>query len=249
MDARSLERLGLTGGEAKVYWALLSLGATKTGLLASKAGVSSSKVYKILDRLEKKGLAGHVFKGGTKFFRAMPPRRMRDYLDERQAELERERGLFEELLPELEKQEKTAGQIGEAAVLEGFKAVTNWFRNMIDEMQAGEAYHVIGANYGTTPALRQFFLKHHKRRARKRIQLKMLANHDVKGKLVESTLLNAEIRYLPQYLISNMQIGFYRNKALIAIWVSEPKGFMIENEEAVKTFTSYFNAFWKLATK
>ena len=53
MDVKLLHDIGLTDGETKVYLALISLGTTKTGPLASKAGVSSSKVYKILDRLEK----------------------------------------------------------------------------------------------------------------------------------------------------------------------------------------------------
>ena len=51
MDMKILQDIGLSEGETKVYLALLRLGATKTGALAANAGVSSSKVYKILDRL------------------------------------------------------------------------------------------------------------------------------------------------------------------------------------------------------
>ena len=56
MDERLLQDIGLTNGESKVYLALLNLGETKTGELAKKSQVSSSKIYKILDRLEKKGI-------------------------------------------------------------------------------------------------------------------------------------------------------------------------------------------------
>ena len=76
MDPKELTRIGFTIGEAKVYLALLRLGSTTTGPLATEAGVSSSKVYKILARLEKKGLAGHTIKSKVKHFQAIDPRRL-----------------------------------------------------------------------------------------------------------------------------------------------------------------------------
>ena len=63
MDIKLLHDIGLTEGETKVYLALISLGTTRTGQLASKAGVSSSKVYKILDRLIKKVLSWACYTG------------------------------------------------------------------------------------------------------------------------------------------------------------------------------------------
>ena len=68
MDSKILQDIGLSEGESKVYFALLKLGETKTGELSKQAGVSSSKVYKILDRLERKGMVGHVLKGEVKYF-------------------------------------------------------------------------------------------------------------------------------------------------------------------------------------
>ena len=86
-DTKLLEDIGLTHGETKVYLALLRLGATKTGLLAKEAGVSSSKVYKILDRLIKKGLVGHVLKGKIKHFKALEPKRIIEYMEEKEKQL------------------------------------------------------------------------------------------------------------------------------------------------------------------
>ena len=60
MDARILEEIGLTAGERKTYLALLKLGLSSTGPIAKLAQVSRSKLYSILDKLEKKGLASHI---------------------------------------------------------------------------------------------------------------------------------------------------------------------------------------------
>ena len=77
----------------------------------------------------------------------------------------------------------------------------------------------------------------------------MLANYDKKGNLEKTTAKKSEIRYLPKQFISNMQITFYKNKAFIALWTKTPIGFLIEDEEVVKGFRKYFNAFWKIAKK
>lgn len=249
MDIELLGEIGLTEGEIKVYLALLKLGATKTGQLASVANVSSSKVYKILDRLEGKGLVGHVLKGEIKYFTALPPRRIMDYVEEKEKQLEERKIKIEKLLPELEKQQKN-GEESEASIYGGFKGVTNFFKSMIDEMKPGETYYVIGAGYGEpNEQLRRFFHKHHQKRTAKGIKLKMLANYEVKNNIESTTRINSQIRYLPQYLSTNMEIVFYKRKAFIAIWAKEPTGFLLENEEAVKGFEKYFNALWKIAKK
>ncbi len=249
MDYKLLQGIGLTEGESKVYLALLKLGETKTGNLVKKAGVSSSKVYKILDRLIVKGLVGFIIKGKVKYFKAMEFGRIFDYLDEEQEKLLDKRKLVEQILPELKTQQKSEKNTS-AVIYQGFKAVTNFFRNLIDELDSGECYYVIGAGYGEEEEKsRRFFYKHHQRRALKRVKVKMLANYNEKGKLVKTTQKNSEIKYLPQYLLTNMEIVFYRNKVFIFLLTEEAVGFLIESAEAVKGFQSYFDTFWKIAKK
>lgn len=248
MDAKLLEEIGLTEGEVRVYFALLRLGLTKTGPLAAKASVSSSKVYKILDRLEAKGLAGHVVKGQITYYSAMQPERILDYIEEKQRELEEKRKQVDLMLPEIKRAAMAAEDHAEAVVYQGQRAIENFFKSILDDLKPGETYYVIGAGYGSdVVGLREFFYRHHVRRAKKRVRVKMLANHDVKGSLVKTTALKSEIRYLPQYLITNMEIVFYNNKVFIAMFTSEPIGFLLENAEAVKSFRAYFDAFWSIA--
>jgi HTH-type transcriptional regulator, sugar sensing transcriptional regulator len=248
MDTKLLEEIGLSEGETKVYLALLRIGSTKTGLLAKEAQVSYSKVYKILDRLVKKGLAGHVIKGKIQYFSAMEPRRILEYVEEKEKQLAEKKKQVEMLLPSLEK-EKTYGIPSNAVVYEGFKAVTNAIRAIPEELKPNEEYCVLGATYGEVPGLREFFYGYHLMRAKKGVKLKMLANADIRNKIEAPTYKKAEIRFLPQYLISKMQIFFYKNKALMVLWTKSPTAFLIQNEEAVNGFRTYFEAFWKIAKK
>ena len=76
-----------------------------------------------------------------------------------------------------------------------------------------------------------------------------MVNYNDKDKLVSATRLNSEVRFLPQYLITDMTIIFYKNKSFIFFLTEEPIGFLMINDESVKSFTAYFNTFWKIAKK
>ncbi|HIH25910.1 MAG TPA: hypothetical protein HA226_04040 [Nanoarchaeota archaeon] len=250
MDVKLLHDIGLTDGETKVYLALISLGTTKTGPLASKAGVSSSKVYKILDRLIKKGLVGHATKGKVRHYSALEPKRVLNYIDEKEQELRKKREQLQKIIPELELEQKLSENKPEAVIYEGFKAIKNFYLNILDELKKSETYYVIGAGYGQRkPGVREFFQNFHTQRAKKKIKVKMLANYDVKGNIAPATAKNSEVRYLPQYLITNMTIIFYKKKSFIFFLNEEPIGFLMNNEEAVKSFKAYFDTFWRIAKK
>lgn len=244
MQEKLLQDIGLTEGESKVYFALVKLGSSKTGAISKQAQVSSSKVYKILDRLENKGLVGHVIKGKVKYFSSLNPRRIIDYISQKEKDLEDKKKEVQKIIPQIDLA-LTKSEKNDAIVLQGFKSVTNFFRNLLDELKKGEEYYVLGASYGQVKGLRDFFQGHHLRRAEKGIKVKMLANHDVKNNLEPATGKLSEIRFLPQYLITNMQIVFYKNKAGIILWSESPTAFLIESEQTVQGFRKYFDAFWK----
>lgn len=248
MDPIILEKAGLSKGEASVYLALLKLGYTKTGPLAKEAGVSSSKVYKILDRLIKKGLVGHIVKGKIKYFQAMEPKRVIEYMREKEEQMHKETEYVKTLLPQLEAQRKLNESVN-AVIYEGAKACTNFFKNIIDELKPNEEYYVIGASYGETENIRLFFHKHHLIRAEKKIKLNMLASSSVKNNLEPTTLKNANVKYLPQELTTKMEIVFYKDKVFIVLWKESPIGFFIQDQETASSFLKYFHALSKMAEK
>jgi len=250
MNTKIFQDIGLTEGETKVYLALLRLGQTKTGALAKKAEVSSSKVYKILDRLEKKGLAGHIIKSKVKYYNAMEPNRVLEYIEDKQTQLEAKKEQVKKILPELEMERTLAGAKTEAVIYDGLKAIYNFYRGILDELKQGEKYYVLGATYGVDlPGIRAFFHNFHKQRIQKKIIVKMLANYDTKETLVKTTNKHSEVKFLPQYLNSNMSFVFYKDKTFIFMLTREPKGFLIQSKEMVNNMKSYFDTLWKIAKK
>jgi len=198
MEIKALRDIGLSEGETKVYMALIKLGQTKTGALAKEASVSSSKVYKILDRLEKKSLVGHIIIGKIKFFSATDPNRLLDYVDDKEKELDKQKEVIKNLIPQLETQKKISQQDTEMTMYEGLTGIKHLFLNMLDELNPGEEYFVLNADYGNNPAgLKAWFQKYHTMRSKKKVKVNMLASHKTKGNLVPATSINSAIRYLP----------------------------------------------------
>jgi HTH-type transcriptional regulator, sugar sensing transcriptional regulator len=250
MDPSALKEAGLTRGEAQVYIALLRLGPTTTGPLAAEARISSSKVYKVLDRLEKKGLAGRATHGKIQRFSAMEPRRLLDSIEEKERELAASKGTIGALIPALEAERTRAKGKTHAAAYEGFKAISNFYNGILDDLRAGDTYHVIGAGYGAqAPGVKAFFQNYHARRAGKGIRVKMLANGDMRESLVPATRLRSSIRFLPQYLVTNMVIVFYRRKAFFFFLTEEPRGFLIESDEIAESLKRYFGTLWSIAKR
>ena len=101
MDTNLLERIGLTKGEIKTYLALLKLGSSSTGPIAKASQVSRSKLYSILDKLEKKGLVSHIEKNGVIYFQAVEPEKIKDFITEQENELKKLEQEFDSLLPRL----------------------------------------------------------------------------------------------------------------------------------------------------
>jgi HTH-type transcriptional regulator, sugar sensing transcriptional regulator len=97
-----LRQLGLSNGEARVYISLLGLYApSKVGLIVRESHVSYSKVYDVLGRLIDKGLVSHIVINNIKYFTAVEPYRLFDYIQRKEAEVKEQRLIVERIVPKL----------------------------------------------------------------------------------------------------------------------------------------------------
>ena len=154
------------------------------------------------------------------------------------------------MLPRLALEQKHGKRETDATLYEGFNSIKNFYLNLLGELRSGDTYYVLGASYGELRSWeKEFFERYHKKRVQKKIHVKMLANHDLKDRLVQSTLLNSDIKFLPKYLLSNMIVIFYNSKSFLFFLSEEPISLLIEDKEITKGFKSYFDTFWRLAKR
>src|SRR3989344_7655569 len=91
MNIEILRKIGLTDNEISVYLALLEIGSSTTGEIIKKSGLHSSRVYECLEKLQAKGLVSYVIKANRKHFEATNPKRLADYLEDKQKQIEDEK--------------------------------------------------------------------------------------------------------------------------------------------------------------
>ncbi len=237
-----LTQIGLSDGEQKVYLALLDLGEATSGPIAERSGVSASKVYQVMQRLMKKGLAGAVTAQGTKRFKATHPRAILDYLKTKEDEARELRAAADKALPSLLAKYDENHQETEVQMYRGVKSLGNAFYTMIDELGRGGEYKVIGANYGKLTWIWNFFNHYHEERVKRGVHAKILFQQSLD--IPESTRKNSEIRLLPWNYDTPLQITTWKDTTYLMLMQEEPFIFTIKSKELTRGFDQYFETLW-----
>ena len=166
-------------------------------------------------------------------------------MKENERKMKEKRDLVEKMIPEMMK--PSVKPESEVFVYKGFKAVKNFLYNMLDEV---DSYLVMGARYEEKIfGVRAFFRDFHVKRAKKKVKVKMLANHETKGNIEPETSKLSEVKYLPEYLITNMHVFIYSDNVFMIMWAKEPIAVYMKNKDVARSFRSYFDAFWKIGEK
>ena len=103
MDSTDLEKLGLNGNEAKVYYELLKIGRSTASDLVRQMGIHRNIIYDNLEKLISKGLVSYVIEDSKKLFIAQEPSAILDYLDKKEEELGKEKEIAKKLISDIKK--------------------------------------------------------------------------------------------------------------------------------------------------
>ena len=99
MDTKILNDIGLTENEVKIYLTLLKAGAVTAYELSQKSGIYRVHVYDKLEQLINKGLVTYVYEGSKKYFKAASPEKLKQYLEDKEKELNIQKEQIDNILP------------------------------------------------------------------------------------------------------------------------------------------------------
>lgn len=85
---KTLEQIGLTSKEARVYLTLLELGPTAIRTIAEKAEVNRGTTYECLKKLQKIGLVSYFHQGKNQHFVSEEPKVLKNLLSRKKAEID-----------------------------------------------------------------------------------------------------------------------------------------------------------------
>jgi sugar-specific transcriptional regulator TrmB len=248
--SRSLEGVGLTKNEVKVYLALLELGQVTSSKIIKKVGVNSSKVYESLERLLRKGFVSYSIIKNKKNWKAESLENIKDFLKDKKTEFEeREREVLR-ILPSLEAKRDTLKESSRYLVFEGIAGIKTAREKALKVLKKGETLHVILSSYPKEENLEAYWMDFQKRRARKGIICKYVINRDIQEIVKKrENLPLTEIRYVNSEILSPTWIEIYNGYVGIGVLGKEPSFFLIRNKEVVQGFLNYFGFLWKTGKK
>ena len=240
-EAINLEDVGLTEGESKVYVSLLKLGPSTIGRIVKEAQVSNSKIYDILDRLNKKGLVGISSINNVKHFEAKDP----SVITELIAKKEERIATIKKDLPRLQEMYKYAEPVQEAEILQGIRGIKTFTEMILSKLEKGDTFYILGAPKEATETLGPYFQEWHERRAKKGVYCKILFNEEAKerAELRKKTPLT-EVRFLPKNIKTPALIDIGKDYVATLLFGERPLCIIIKNKKIAESYIRYFELLW-----
>lgn len=189
MFKETLEELGLSPNEAKIYEGLLKLGQASVPDISAKIGVHKRNVYDVIPKLLQKGLIYQIA-GKENNYAAVSPEKLSDLIWEKQDKLKA-------ILPQLNRQFKKTATNEAVYIYKGVEGFKNYLR---DILEVGEDVYFIGAKGGWFDKdLQPFIKKFLKDAKKKKIKYYHIFDHAVKAKAPELLpILGKPYKFLPE---------------------------------------------------
>lgn len=228
---KTLEKIGLSPNEIKVYLTLTDNGSVKAGTIAKRASMDRSSAYNALQMLLDKGFASYVLVGKVKWFQATGPQRILEYLREQEEAVKR-------ILPDLQERHKRKKIEGQVRLFKGIKGVKSVF---LDIIRTGKDNYVFGSEGQFSERMPEFAYQFDRMKKEKGIRTAMLLR---KGRTELDSKTSVHL-YLPGLSESPAVTNIYGDKVAIIIWTDEPEAVVIENPAVARAYKSYFDVMWK----
>jgi len=246
MNEKILEELGLTRGEIKVYLSLLRIGECTTGKIIKEAQISSGKIYEILDKLIHKGLVSYLVKEKTKYFSGSSPKRILDYINEKEIKLKEKENNFIKELPSLIQIEKLGKKEYETTLFQGLKGIQTAIFEALDDLTQKDEILAMGITSSKKKHYNLMWQRWHQLRMQKKIVCKAIFS-DKNTEYYTSFKKMKFIKIKVLEGITPSAIDVMKNRVLIFTYGNEPSCLSIKNPEIAKSFTTFFENLWKIS--
>ena len=234
---RSLEKIGLTGNESKIYLTLLRHGTAKAGKISKHSGINRTTTYDALKRLLEKGLISYVVKENRKYFQAADPQKIVEMIRRREEDAKK-------ILPKLSQMFKAPVETHNVTLYYGRKGVKTVFQDIVRE---GKPNCVLDAEVKFGERMPYFVIWFTKQIEKKKIQIRHIARSTVDVKPTKTT----KVRFLDFKTKEKSPVAtnIYGDKIAMIMWTDPPEAVVIKSQSAADAYRKYFELLWKLAKK
>ena len=250
----SLNKLGLSGDQAKVYIYLLESGASSHLDISRKTGINRTKIYRIIDDLEKLSLVTvNISDEGKKILPASP-KNLEVQIKTEESRLDAKKTALEMSLPKLNKlfnKEDSSLKF----VVNTYEGVSGLKQMLWNELKTKGELLVFGS--GTIEDLvgsRNWAEKHRAKTVDANYKIREINNHGKKpADFTKNSdfYTNFERRYIGEDILNiDQQIIIYNDTVAVYHWRDDQKvGLETINKAYADTMRQMFESYWLQAEK
>jgi len=243
----SLQKMGLSEKEAKVYLASLSLGASPVQKIAEEAKVNRATTYVMIESLTERGLMGSFEKGKKTLFVAQPPEHLQHLLNEEMARVEKKKSVLVEILPQLKEILALAGERPTVTLFEGKNGLREIHEDLI---KFGKKSGSID-NFAAVDDARELVLfdemeNHWDRIAKNQIRVRVIYTQSGPAEKIPDNLKPywQERRVSKEKFPFHGEVVVYGDKVALLSFRGEILGILIESKEISQTLKTLFDLAW-----
>ncbi len=242
---KSLQKLGLSEKEARLYLVSLETGPATIAKLAQKSGVKRGTIYEFLGEMIDKGVFEISISGKRKLYCGVEPKKLKRMID-------KQRKILDSLIPDLSLLASKGTERPKIKFYEGKDGLLSAYYEILNSPKGEE---ILG--FSTFKGVYEIFSKieinnYIKKRVAKKIKEKLIMptdehmhNHlaDNKKELRETIMINRK-----NFPINN-EINIYQDKVVIISLGEEKVAVVIESKQIAQTQRAIFNLLWKSLRK
>jgi len=239
MDLSTLNDLGLSGTEAKVFVALFELKTSTAGAVIDRSGLQNAVVHRAFHSLLTKGFITYVMEGRIKQYQTITTERLLERYEEKKKHLQT-------LLTELETKQRQRSQ-AITVTYEGVRGIRELWNMMLTEKTELLSY---GAPEEAQTLLRDYFWDAHlRKRKEKGILSRHIFNdsHRTRGEKIRK-IKGVQIRFTSAEFEGLTETAISGNKVAIIIYLEQPIGFLIDEKLVAATYKKFFEQLWVQAS-
>jgi sugar-specific transcriptional regulator TrmB len=242
-----LKNLGLEDKEPEIYLALIKTpGAQPASVIATRANLNRTTVYKTLVKLVSKGLVTKTqLHGSTCFFAEDPENRLKILIDERQRQLGEINQSIMEALPLLTINEDSVDSLPKIRYYEGIEGIKQIYESVL---KTGEDVYRYGDITKIYEALGIYTDEYIKKRNEVGITTyAIMPLYEKENKQAKkNTQEHRQVLYIPYKLFPiEGEVRIFGDKvAIISLRKESPIGVIIESQTIAKMFYYIFMLTW-----
>jgi sugar-specific transcriptional regulator TrmB len=242
----SLQKLGLTEDQAKIYEILVSCPVLPARIISKKSGVSRELTYVVLKQLENLDLLDKSTKGKIILFRAKNPRNIKKILETKKESTLVAEKAYQDIIGSMIGDYNIANSKPYIRFYEGIEGLQKTYDHIL---KYAKNVYVIRSLYDyENKEVRKMITDQLKKQAEKNIKSYVLTphlSHMSPEKLTHNLERKITRKIIPsEKLTLPSQIIIYNNTVSITSIKKDLVTTIIENEDIAQTFMTLFNYMW-----